>query len=280
MSTIPAPFLTHFQGRDWTIAWAMEVIRADGEAFRWCSLTEDMTIDGDVYEASPGFDISSWVNSAGLAVDNAELTALEFDAFLRTDVLAGRWDGAQWRVLRFNWADPTQFFVYKRGTFGMVKPRRGAFVAELRDLRQQLQADTTRVFQPTCSYELGDSRCTVTLSDFTVTGSVTSVTSNRVFTDTSRTEADDYFGEGLLTWTSGDNAGITEKVFTYAADVFTLSKAMIYPIQIGDDYIVVAGCRKRSQEDCKTKFDNIINFGGEPDKPTVGEIIGPATYDA
>jgi len=34
----------------------------------------------------------------------------------------------------------------------------------------------------------------------------------------------------------------------------------------------VAGCRKRLDEDCRLKFDNVLNFQGEPHRPTVDAI--------
>ena len=112
----------------------------------------------------------------------------------------------------------------------------------------------------------------VDLGGWTETGTITSVTSKQVFTDSSRTEADDYFGEGILTWTAGLNTGLSQKVKTYASDTFTLSLPMIFDVQIGDTYSVIAGCRKRLDEDCAAKFSNELNFQGEPHRPTVDEL--------
>lgn len=78
----------------------------------------------------------------------------------------------------------------------------------------------------------------------------------------------------MLTWTSGDNDGLSVKVKTYssATDTFTLMLPMVLPIQVGDTYSVVAGCRKRLDEDCRLKFSNVLNFQGEPHRPAVDDI--------
>jgi hypothetical protein len=41
---------------------------------------------------------------------------------------------------------------------------------------------------------------------------------------------------------------------------------------VGDTYSVHAGCRKRLAEDCLAKFDNVLNFQGEPHRPTVDDL--------
>jgi hypothetical protein len=47
----------------------------------------------------------------------------------------------------------------------------------------------------------------------------------------------------------------------------------IYTVQVGDTYSLVAGCRKRLDEDCAAKFGNELNFQGEPHRPTVDDIV-------
>jgi uncharacterized phage protein (TIGR02218 family) len=88
--------------------------------------------------------------------------------------------------------------------------------------------------------------------------------------------ADDYFAEGELTWTTGLNVGTPgHKVKSFAAGVITLSEYATFEIAEGDEFTIIAGCRKRWDLDCKTKFDNILNFGGEKDKPTRDALIAP-----
>jgi uncharacterized phage protein (TIGR02218 family) len=277
--SVPAPLLAHYASGSSTLAWAIRLERSDGEVYGWTSADRDATIDAQLYAAAPGLDVSSFATSAGFGVDNAEITILPDDEIItRVDIIAGRWDNAAWTLLRYNWADVSDGVeVRATGHLGELQPKSGAYVAELRGLQQFLQQPVGSPSTKTCRYRLGSTAmpaglCMVDLGPFTETGTVTSVASKQVFTDTSRTEADDYFGEGVLTWTGGLNTGLSQKVRTYAADVFTLSLPMIFPIEVGDTYSVHAGCRKRLDEDCVAKFANGLNFGGEPHRPTVDEL--------
>jgi uncharacterized phage protein (TIGR02218 family) len=265
MRTIDAGLLAHYQSGQTTLAWGIKITRKDAQVFGWTSHQRDVTISAVLYQAGPGLDVATLATSAGLAVDNSEMTVL--------DILSGKWDGAAYELFRFDWtqAAPVRD-VLQVGTLGPMQPRRGAYVVELRGLQQYLQQPVGSVSTKTCRARLGDALCTVDLTPFTVTGTLTGVTSQTVFTDTARTEADDYFAEGVFTWTGGDNSGLSFKVKAYASDTFTLSVPPVAAVQVGDTYSVIAGCRKRLDEDCVTKFSNAVNFQGEPHRPTIDEL--------
>jgi uncharacterized phage protein (TIGR02218 family) len=274
MRTIGAGLLAHYQSGNTALAWGLKITRADAQVFGFTSHQRDVVISGTTYLAGPGLDVSSLAMSAGFGVDNAELTILADDTtFTVESLLSGRWDGAAFEVFRFNWADLTQGRdVIMRGNLGNVTPRAGAFVVELRGLQQYLQQPVGAVSTKTCRARLGDAACGINLASYTVTGTLTGVTSQTVFTDTARTEADHYFAEGTLTWTSGNNDGLSARVRLYAAETFTLAVPALGVVQVGDTYSVHAGCRKRLAEDCLAKFDNVLNFQGEPHRPTVDDL--------
>lgn len=271
---IPAGLLSNYQSDSPTVAWAIKITRTDDAVYGWTSADRDATIDAVIYESAPGLSVASFASSAGLAVDNSELTVLADDTIItRADIIAGRWNNAAYLLFKYDWTDVSAGEeVISAGFLGELHPRSGAYVAELRALQQYLQQPVGAASTKTCRARLGDAMCMVDLGGWTETGTITGVTSKQVFTDSSRAEADDYFGEGILTWTAGLNTGLSQKVKTYASDTFTLSLPMIFDVQIGDTYSVIAGCRKRLDEDCATKFSNELNFQGEPHRPTVDEL--------
>jgi len=282
--TMPAPLLANYTSATPTTAFGLKITRTDTEVFGWTSADIDTDDIGDsvLYRAGPGLDVASWAASAGLAVGDTELRILhEDDTITRADILAGLWNNAEFELFRYNWASPSDGVEpISAGRLGEVHPRAGHYVVELRDLRQYLQQPVGAASTKTCRARFADFpaavsstvMCRLDSGDWTVTGTVTGVTSKQVFADSSRTEADDYFGEGILTWTGGLNTGLSQKVKLYASDTFTLSLPMIFDVQIGDTYSVIAGCRKRLDEDCFSKFDNVLNFQGEPHRPTVDDL--------
>ncbi len=291
MKTIPVDLLAHYQQPTTTIAAFLRVVRADEAVYGFTSTDRPITVDELVYQ--PGFDLSALASSEALSVDNFELTILP-DApggnLTALDLLTGRWNNAFFEVFEANYEDPDMGInVLKRGWTGNVTVRNGSYVLEFRSLSSRLQQPQGDVTSKNCRSQLGDAKCTVVLADFTETGTATSVASARVFTDSARTEADDWFAEGSVTFTDGANAGYTRKVKTYLADVFELVEAFPFPIEVGDAYEAVAGCRKRHERsldnptgvsDCVDKFDNILNFQGEPHLQGLDALTRPASPEA
>lgn len=282
MKTLAAGLAAHIATRDTTIAHALKVTRTDSQVFGFTSHDIDDVVDGVTYSASPGLDVTDIVIAANAAVGNLELKTLhDGTLFTIKDVLGGVWRNAAFQIFRYNYASlAAGIDTLLAGTLGEFELRDNTLVVELRDLRQYLQQPVGEVSSKTCRYRLGDSRCRVNLVDFTETGTLTSVTSNQVFRDSSRGEAEDYFGEGEIEFTSGANDGIRAKIKSYAANgTFTLALPLIGTVAIGDTYIAIAGCRKRLEDDCLPKFDNVLNFGGEPHRRGLNNVIQRPTAD-
>lgn len=260
-----------------SLAWLLKVVRTDAQVFAFTSWSRDLQVGGVTYRAGPGLDVSGMVTAAGLAVDNLELTTLDDGStFTSADVLTGKWRSATFTISRCN-ARATGNGVQVRmaGTIGNVALREGYVVAELRGLQQILQEPIGSVSSPTCRARLGDSLCTVNLASWTHSATVTAVTSNQLFTASGLAQAADYFGNGILTWTSGPSLGLSYQVKTHAAGgVLTLMLPPLLTVAIGHTFSILAGCRKRL-EDCRDKFANILNMQAEPHLPGVDALSKP-----
>lgn len=97
---------------------------------------------------------------------------------------------------------------------------------------------------------------------------VNAVTDQRVFTGTSISGGQYDFFTARILWLTGANAGRISYVRSWIPGSKTLK---LYtqtgaPIVAGDRFLYTSGCGK-TIEDCKTRFNNAINFRGEPYLP-------------
>ncbi len=288
-TTLPAGYVAHVATETPTLGHLLKITRADGYVIGLTSASESVTIGGTLYDATEGLLVSSIETSIGLSVDNLELTSIDDGAvFTRAQILGGVWQNAAFVLSRYNWANPADGVEpLLAGTFGQVGVRDGAVVVELRGLQQYLQQQVGNVTTRTCRARFadfptpnGNNRCTLAAATYQRTGAVSAVTSKQVFTAAALWTAvptADYYGEGLLTWTSGANVGMSMKVKTYVASgVITLMLPAVDTVAIGDAFSIIAGCRKRAQEDCKAKFNNLLNFQGEPHLPGIDALTANA----
>jgi uncharacterized phage protein (TIGR02218 family) len=280
MKARSAGLITHHNEPVNTRAWCWKITRRDAQVFGFTSTDVSLIVGGVTYEASTGFTPSAIDGRADLSVPNLDVTGLLDSASItESDLLAGRWDGAAVEVFEVNYTNLSDGAMNLRtGTIGGVSAGRTMFTAELRGLAQTLQQPVGELFSPSCPATLGDSRCKVPLGPLTVTGTVTAATSARAFSDSWRSEVDDYFGAGLITWTVGLNSGLVMEVrdYTQSGGVFMLALPMPYTVQVGDTYSLIPGCRKRGLIDCKTKYNNIVNFRGFPNVPGNDKVLGNA----
>lgn len=262
--TIPALLATHYAQPTTTLAYCLKVVRLDGGVLGLTSADHSITVSAQVYQ--PGFGLSDMACASGLDVDNLEVGIFPGQSLLtQAELAAGLWNKAAFTVFECNHLAPGDGInVIKRGTTGDAELGEQMWSIEFRSLKQALQQPLGEVTSKTCRYRLGDSRCTVVLAPFTFACTVTAAASRQVFTDSARTQAAEYFAEGSAAFLTGPNAGYSQKIKSFAAGVFTLSLPMPFAVAIGDTFTAVAGCQKRLTEDCKTKFANVLNFGGEP----------------
>jgi hypothetical protein len=87
-----------------------------------------------------------------------------------------------------------------------------------------------------------------------------------------------YFDNGVFTWTSGANNGFSMEVQSYVPGQITLELPVGPPSvgvavpQVGDTYSLHAGC-DYSMATCRDRFNNIVNFRGEPYLPGTDKLL-------
>lgn len=142
------------------------------------------------------------------------------------------------------------------------------------------------VIQTGCTHSLFDPGCTLAQASYTTAGAVSATGPNSIASFTTNlSAADGYFALGIVTFTSGANAGFSRTVKAYANAGGTLT--MIGPLPnvpaTGDAFTIIPGCDK-TVATCRAKFsvDNSLHFGGAPWVPVPetlydgGTVAGPA----
>ena len=276
MITVTPQLKAHFGGDYLTLATLWSVARVDGTMFYFTDHDQDIIYQGATYLAASGYVPSAVQTSAGLQVDNLEVTSVLDSAFITdAELVAGLWDYAEVVIMVVNWADLTMAdMVIRRGRMGEVSAGKMSFVAELRGMAQNLQQEIGRLIMPTCNADLGDSRCQVVLSGFTSTGTLTAVTDGAHFTDSGLAGATGLFNYGKLTWTAGLNDGLSMEVKTFTTGgAIVLQQPMPYAVAVGDTFSISQGCDKSTGAGGCTKFSNIINFQGYPHLPGTDRMV-------
>lgn len=277
MRVISPQLEAHFAGGMTTLATCWKIIRQDGVELGFTDHDLALSIDGLDYDSIAGFTPTTVESKSNMSVDNLEVEGQTFPSKItESDLLAGMYDYAEIEIFTVNYEDLSQGrLIVKRGRLGEVTINEQLFTAEVRGLTQHLSQTIGEVYSPSCRAVFGDARCKRSLTSFTITTTVTEITNNQTFKASALGQAAGYFTGGEVQWTSGNNAGRRMEVKEFASAQLVLALPMGKSIQVGDGFRVIAGCDK-TRETCRSKFNNILNFRGEPDVPGVDQLLTTA----
>lgn len=282
MKDISNALTAHLAQEVTNLAMCWKVVRRDGVMLGFCDHDRTIVFEGVTYHAETGFTPSAVQNSHDLRVDNMEMEGvLAAGSLTEADIRAGLYDFAAIDVFMLNYTDVSQGALrLRKGWLGEVAMGQNAFVAEVRGLTQKLAQSVGELYSASCRAALGDGRCKVDLAGHTVSGAVSVVNTALMFSDAARGEASGLYNFGKISFTSGANAGLSMEVKDYilqsgVGGVFTLVLPLPYPLQAGEGYEVSKGCDK-TLATCSGRFNNIVNFRGEPFVPGLDRMMETA----
>lgn len=258
---------THVAGEVTTLATCWRLERTDGWVRGFTDHDRDLIIDGLAYRASAGFLPSAVKSGADLSVDNLDVEGfLDDEALKPEDLTAGLFDGAAIEIFLVNWKAVGQGRItLRKGWLGDVKRADRRFSAEIRGLSNKLQQAQGKLYSRLCRTDLGSAECGVDLVPLTDEAEIATVSAGDAFTVPTARQTG-FFTFGVATFLAGANAGAAMEILSHVGEAIRLFSPMPRPILVGDRVRLVAGCDK-TIETCHTRFNNVLNFRGEPHIP-------------
>lgn len=284
MIIYPQGLAEHLSGTVTTLCYCWRVVLADGTVLGFTDHDRPLSFGGIGHEPQSGFSASEARQSLGLSTDTVDVEgALSSDAITDEDIDAGRYDRARVETWLANWNAPQDAALLQVYTIGKITRSDGTFRAELRNLAGDYDEQRGRYYRRQCSARLGDGKCGVDLSGSSYNGSaiVTSASALNIFAVTGlESFSSGWFANGELTWMSGANAGLTQRMsahrITSAGVQIELDEAPPRGVSTGDTFDAKAGCDK-SFASCKARFGNSANFRGFPHLPGTDAAYNYAT---
>lgn len=255
-----------------------------GQVLRWSGSDVAVSFGGNTFGLGPGITRNRlrWV--VGVEVSTLDLTLTDnvgtliagqgLMAFVRSRGLYGARVVLERAFWAFGDTAPRGALVWFAGSVADCKvDRYGAQVTVNSDLERLNVMVPRDVYQPGCLNTLYDSLCGVQRANFTMAGQATGGTGALCLAFAhSRPEVPaGYCDLGVITMTSGANAGRSRTVKQHTTGQIVVLQPWGFPVQAGDTFTVLAGCDK-SQAACATKFGNLARFRGMPYIPQADTV--------
>lgn len=243
--------------------WRIE--RRDGMALGFTSHDRDIVFAGLRYRTAPGMVPSAMRKSASIEQDTAEIAgALSHDAISESDLLAGRFDGASITMGLVDWETLEAESLFA-GSIGSVGREGAQFSAELASLKHQLFRELVPRTSPTCRAEFCGDGCTLPIARFTHEATLSELSNGGLWIRAVNQDAAK-FCFGWVRPVDGPDAGTLFRIRATQDDWLVLDRALSTGTKIGMRIILKEGC-DHTLATCAQRFDNAINFQGEPFMP-------------
>lgn len=224
---------------------------------------QDVVFENITYRAITSFTPNSIINSNELAHDNFSISGVVDNIYITEEkIKKGSLSNAYLEVFTINVLEKTlKKNILKTGWIGEVKYSNGSFVIDVNSIGHKTKNLIGNCYSYDCRAKFGDQFCKKKLSDYSFEGSVTFIKDSYSFVDEKRNEPDDYFSKGLIIFETGEYIDKTYNIRSFNNKIIILEQAL--RLGIGDKFKIIAGCDK-TLDSCSKKFDNVLNFRGEP----------------
>jgi uncharacterized phage protein (TIGR02218 family) len=248
-----------------TLSYGWTLERSDGAGIALTSHDQAWRLGSLVLQPAPGIVPSAVERTGGLEEHAAEAGgALSARALTEADLTAGRWDGARSHLFAASWSGGSDERVtLSRGELGAIGNDGDAFSADLLGAAARLSQPVCPLTSPECRAEFGDPSCRVDLSGRSKRATVIAVDEERISLNII---ADEKYVNGNLRFWSGGNAGLRSTIIGIDQGQFILRESARAMVAVGDHVTCHEGCDKTFGT-CRTRFNNAINFQGEPHLP-------------
>lgn len=233
----------------------------------------DLMIGGNLYLAEAGYEFTGNATESSMTPGTFDLEGIiALSGISRAAIASGALDNSKLFVFATQFNLPIEDHEpISKSILGRTTLKDDRYSIEAMSLIDALNQPIGKTYGATCPKKFGGQEfagCKKVVAP--TAGTVTSVTDRYIFTDSALAQAADYFGAGSVVWTTGANVGLkSQEVKSFGlGGVVELYEAFFYPVQIGDQFSIAPGCRKRADEDCRDKWANILNFGGFTRIPT------------
>ena len=176
-------------------------------------------------------------------------------------------------IYRRHRLSPTDYKVYWRGFIQGVGFRSGgkaAIVCSLKD-RCLNRYGLMRKFQRNCGLELYSTWCTISEDDATyqVSGTILTIDKAVITAAVFGTKEDGWLTNGKF---KTDSGSCLQKIVYHVGTTIAIARP-VAALAVGDTFVANAGC-DYLKATCKSKFNNGLNFGGQPYIPSKNPYAG------
>lgn len=229
----------------------------------------DITYNNVVYTSSNGVDIRTIYNNINLEIDETNISGfIDSDIISEKDIITGKFDNASIEIFLLDMDTKEKISIFCGFIFS-ISYENNMFLAKVKDKKMLLEKAFSESYSPLCRCSFCDLKCNLNKKDYTIIGVVSKVINQFEFYTSTQdiiSKSSDYFSNGSIKIINGKNKDMITEIKKSDGEQLILKFKFPFEINIGDKFELTVGCDKEFNT-CISKFNNAINFRGEPNLP-------------
>lgn len=248
-----------------TLGWLCGIAPVGGSPIYLNNFGKDVTVGGHLYLGKPGFDIGSIRVTDGRDPPSVEINLPIDDGtpVLFDDAARRKLDQARIRlyIVDYTTLEYVEIgFQWYVGQVVALDSRRATL--DVRAAERAQRELMLKVFKPGCQWDLGDTGCSVNVAgSWQDSVAVAAYTDAFTFTISGARggATDDFFANGAIKFTSGENEGFSYAVrrWVQSTNTVKLWEPLRAPVAASDTALIHAGCDKSVEATGCARFANI-----------------------
>ena len=246
-----------------------DIVLKDGKKLFFTNNQTNITYNNIVYTSSNGVDIRTIYNNTNLEIDETDISGfIDSDIISEKDIVAGKFDNANIEIFLLDMDTKEKISIFC-GFIVSISYENNMFLAKVKDKKALLEKTFSELYSPLCRCSFCDLKCNLNKKDYTIIGIVSKVINQFEFYTSTQDiigKGSDYFSNGSIKIINGKNKDMITEVKKSDYGQLILKFKFPFEINVGDKFELTVGCDKEFNT-CISKFNNAINFRGEPNLP-------------
>lgn len=241
------------------------ITRMDGATFRFAESDEPVIVGSETFAVVPGLQIAAVKHTNNGEMPSTQIVAVHSNqSVFETSVIdAGLFDAAKVELFVVDRMNPSRKGLLFTGSIGNISYNlENQAVFEVKGLAQFAKILMTQKRTPMCRTDLFSVLCGVDKTAYDVAALVVAVVSNFSFTVSGLSQPDGWFNQGVAVTSSGTAIEIAN--WSQASQTITTYLPCHRLLAAGTNLTLYPGCDKTMGPGGCRKFNNQINFQGEP----------------
>ncbi|OJV14113.1 MAG: hypothetical protein BGO27_01335 [Alphaproteobacteria bacterium 33-17] len=235
--------------------------------FYYTTYDQDILVADIVYKSQSGLSIGTVHNQIDTYATASINGSINDECINEEDILYGSFDNAKISIKLCDYSHKTIIKNIFTGIIPSISYDNNIFKADINGIGCQLDKKIMDTYTPFCRTNFGSKECGVDINKYSYNANIVKIIDSSNFV----VHLDSYKPSGFFNFGTLKHQDKIWEIKSFHNNIVT-TNLPIPNLNIDDSIILFEGCSKRF-ECCVSKFNNALNFRGEPHIPGIQEIL-------